>query len=189
MSHLHTPVEILLCLLPQHEDLRRLEQMSCRCRQWLNLFSFLAPELYSNPQNYQKEYQYNRLDFFNQVFRQQVLYPSKIALLLLRISRSCPRSFCFNSSQSHIHIPSSKLGVPLSGSETNLSDRRFSCRVLPPQLATTADFWKGVLNTAVQRSLQSLSGSPTTVPLINEASDERNRKLRHKQHKGWRQSV
>ena len=132
---------MLLRLLPQHEDLHCLEQMSCRCRQWRNLFSFPAPELYSNPQNYQKEYQYNLLDFFNQVFRQQVLYPIKIALLSLRISRSCPRSFCFNSSQSRIRIPSSKLGVPRSGSETNLSDRRFSCRVWLPQLAATADVW------------------------------------------------
>ena len=104
--------------------------------------SFPAPELYSNPQSYQKESQNNRLDFFNQVFRQQILYPSKFALLSLRISRSFPLSFCFNSSHSRLCVPSPKLGVPRSGSETKLSNRRFSCRVLPPQLAATADVWK-----------------------------------------------
>ena len=47
-----------------------------------------------------------------------------------------------------------------------LSDRRFSCRVLPPQLAATTDGWEGVMYTAVPRLLQSLNGSHATVPLI-----------------------
>ena len=38
--------------------------------------------------------------------------------------------------------------------------------MLPPQLAATADGWEGVMYTAVQRLLQTLSGSPATVPLI-----------------------
>ena len=38
--------------------------------------------------------------------------------------------------------------------------------MLPPQLAATTDGWEGVMYTAVQRLLQSLSGSLATVPLI-----------------------
>ena len=122
------------------------------------------------------------MDFFNQVFRQQVLYPSKFALLSLRISRSFPLSFCFNSSHSRLRVPSPKLGAPRSGSEAKLSFRRFSCRVLPPQLAATADVWKGVFDTAVQCPLQSLSGSPATVPLIK-------RGVRRKEQKAQTQTA
>ena len=81
-----------------------------------------------------------------------------------------------------LRVPSPKLGVPRSGSETKLSNRHFSCRVLPPQLAATADVWKGVFNTAVQRSLQSLSGSLATVPLIN-------RGVRRKEQKAQTQTA
>ena len=38
--------------------------------------------------------------------------------------------------------------------------------MLPPQLVATTDGWEGVMYTAVQRLLQSLSGSHATVPLI-----------------------